>query len=307
MGFAGSHLAEHLLRCGDEILGSSRSGNWPHDMPADVSAAVEVLRWDVTQAVPPNVRRRIQRFQPQCIYHLAAISVPADCGRHDPTATALATNVAGTRSLLELAASLPLQPRVLLASSCYVYRPVTFDEPIVNEHAALAPTSAYGKTKLAAEDELRTAWQQSKLDGVIARAFQHAGPRQSPRMILPDWAEQFAKDGNEPVRVQCMDTFLDLTDVRDIVRAYRDLVLHGTRGQVYNVGSGICRRSGDVFQQLRQMAAPQRPFVELSPGRRQHPIADITRLATETTWQPTIPWEKTLADILTFWRSKKIT
>jgi GDP-4-dehydro-6-deoxy-D-mannose reductase len=142
------------------------------------------------------------------------------------------------------------------------------------------------------------------LDVVIARAFQHAGPRQLPKFMLPEWAEQFARPGNEPIRVTTLDSHTDLSDVRDVVRAYRLLLATSRTSGIYNVGSGRSTRSGDVFQQLVAMTGRQSGVIERQPGYRQHPIADCTRLKHATGWQPAIPLERTIADTLAYFRQR---
>ncbi|HUG68168.1 MAG TPA: NAD(P)-dependent oxidoreductase [Pirellulaceae bacterium] len=303
-GFAGSYLAEHLLACGDEVLGSSHRGHWTRGVPESVQRAVSLISWDITTGADEVTRQIVLDFRPDVIFHLAAISVPSECGTSEPTPRALASNVGGTQAVIELCRSLSDRPRVLLASSCYVYAPVSSAAPIVSEDAPAAPQRAYGKTKLLAEQALHRALQDEELDGVIARSFQHAGPRQSPRMILPDWIRQFIQSEDEPIRVGCLDTYLDLTDVRDICRAYRRIVVDGQRGGVYNVGSGICRRSGDLLEVIQRCAGFHREVVELQPGQRQHPIADISRLTRQTGWKPEISLEQTVTDTLNYWREK---
>ena len=102
--------------------------------------------------------------------------------------------------------------------------------------------------------------------------------------------------------MQTLDAHVDVTDVRDVVRAYRLLAEWGDSGRIYNVGSGVSRRSGDLFELLRAMAGPDRPVVELRPGRKQDPIADITRLTACTGWRPEMPIERTIADTWAWWR-----
>jgi GDP-4-dehydro-6-deoxy-D-mannose reductase len=293
-------LSEHLLACGDSVLGCSRHGGWSADVPTALAQSIDVFPWDLSAGVTPEARRRVADFAPDAIYHLAAVSVPSECGDREPSPAAVAANVAGTEALLQLAADLPSLPRVLFASSCYVYAQVTPETAVVTEDAPIDPRGGYGKTKWAAEQ----AVQQSGLPTVIARAFQHSGPRQSPRMILPDWARQFASDRSDPLRVVCLDTYLDLSDVRDVVRAYRSLLLSDATG-VYNVGSGVARRSGDLLALLQELWGTPREVVELSPGRRQHPIADVTRLVSQTGWQPRIPLRQTLNDVLNYWIQSK--
>ena len=301
-GFAGSHLAEHLLATGDEVLGSSHRGQWSRGVPEAVRRAVSLFSWDLTTGADAAARQIVSEFRPDVIFHLAAISVPSECGMTEPTPQAIASNVGGTRAVTQLCRGLASRPRVLLASSCYVYAPVSFAAPVVTEDAPVDPQRAYGKTKLLAEQEIRRAIQVEELDGVIARSFQHAGPRQSPRMILPDWIHQFIKSADEPIRVGCLDTYLDLTDVRDVCRAYRQLSVDGLRGNLYNVGSGTRVRSGDLLELVQHCAGSRREVIELEPGLRQHPIADISRLTQRTGWKPRIPLEQTVKDTLNYWR-----
>lgn len=303
-GFAGSHLAEHLLDRGDSVLGCSPDGSWEKRSPRELRDRVELVAWDLgsPEGIAAEARRRIERFAPDWIFHLAALSVPRDCGSDRPTARATAVNVEGTRRVLELAGSLGGELRVLFTSSSYVYGPVDRRSPRVDETARLAPRRGYGRTKLAAEQEVRRAVERGGCDAVIARAFQHTGPGQGPQMMLPEWAEQFARGGPGPVKVHTLDARIDLTDVRDVVRAYRLLAERGARGEAYNVGSGTSRSTGEILDVLRSLADWDRPIVETRPGSKQDPIADTTRLVRATGWRATIPLEQTVADTLAWWR-----
>lgn len=307
-GFAGSFLAEHLRDCGDNVLGISRGGVWrerwsARNWPDQLARDVELLAWDVAAEVPQHARARIAAFAPDAVFHLAALSVPSDCGEEEPTAEALEVNVAGTRRVLDLAASLAIRPRVLVVSSAHVYAPVDATAPRVSEDAPLGPKNAYGRTKLAAESIAIEFADCERWPVVIARAFGHTGPRQEPRLMVPEWTRQFAR-GDDPVQVVSLDSHVDLTDVRDVARAYRLLMARDAVG-VYNVGSGVNRRSGDVFERLVALSG-RRPRVEQSrPGRQQQPIADCTRLRRIAGWKPAISWERTLADTLAFWEAER--
>ena len=307
-GFVGGVLARHLLDRGDAVLGCSPDGSWESNSPEDLFDQVELVDWDLADEapVPEQTRRRIEAFRPDCIYHLAAMSVPIDCGNNDPLPQATAVNVGGTQRVLRLARSLTGSPtpgpRILFTSSSHVYAPVSSRSPRVDETAPLGPRGGYGQTKLAAETEVRRAVECDGCDAVIARSFPHTGPRQDLPLILPQWASQFATGGLDPVKVHTCDAMIDLSDARDIVRAYRLLVERGRRGEVYNVGSGKSVRSGHLLEILRRMAEPDRPVVELHPGHKQDPIADISRLVQCTQWHAMIPLETTVADTLAWWR-----
>jgi GDP-4-dehydro-6-deoxy-D-mannose reductase len=194
---------------------------------------------------------------------------------------------------------------VLVVSTSHVYRPVTHDSPRVDETAPLDPRTGYARSKFLAEEETRLAVDQLGCDAVVVRSFNHTGPGQTPRLMLPQWARQLTAGGSQPIEVYTRDAWLDMTDVRDVVRAYRLVVEHGQRGTTYNVGSGVNRRSGDILDLLRTLAGqPDRPAVELRPGLVQTPVADNTRLVRATGWRPEIPLEKTVIDTLQWWREK---
>ena len=312
-GFVGGFLAEHLLAAGDQVLGCSTAGGWPREHPerrspaASVRDRIEVLRWDLGHPTGLDERSwaRIANFAPTCIYHLAAISVPAFCGAEEPAPKALAVNVEGTSRVLELAAALSPRPRVLFTSTSHVY---AHGKPgaRINESAPLGPRRGYGKTKLAAEERVAAARREYQLDCLIARAFQHTGPRQEPEMMLPEWCQQLVADDAAPIRVRSLNTWIDLTDVRDVVRAYRLLVERGDSGGVYNIGSGRPRRTGEIFELLVKFAGSPRQASELAvEGERWDPIADAGRLTATTGWRPQIPLEKTVSDTLEHWRQRR--
>jgi GDP-4-dehydro-6-deoxy-D-mannose reductase len=188
-----------------------------------------------------------------------------------------------------------------LASSSHVYAQVEADRMVVAEDAPLAPPGAYGRTKLAAEGEWLRAVSVDGLEGIVARAFLHAGPRQDPRLMLSEWCRQIVDDGAQSIRVLNLDSHFDMSDVRDVVRAYRLLALQGKTG-TYNVGNGICRHSGSMLRQLLAVSGCEKPVEEIEPGVRRQPIADVSRLVDDTGWRPEITLEQTLTDAYQYWR-----
>ncbi len=303
-GFAGGFLAEHLLQSGDAVLGATPDGRWEPHSSESIRDRVELVPWELghEDGLSSETRRRIEAFQPSAVYHLAALSIPADCGKTKPLPAAMAVNVEGTRYVVELAASLPSHPKLLFVSSAKVYATVGPETAMVDETAPLDPQTAYGRTKLAAERIVEQAVVEGRCQAVIARAFQHTGPRQSPRMMLPEWAVQFTRTGGGAVIVRTRDAVIDLSDVRDVVRAYRLLIQRGEPGTAYNIGSGRPRRSGEVLEMLRKLADPDRPVVETRPGPKYDPIAIPARLVQNTGWRPSVPLEQTIADTWAYWK-----
>ena len=201
--------------------------------PAAVTDRVELVAFDISRddGLAAAARRAIERFRPTCVYHLAALSVPQDCGSTEPSPAAIAVNVEGTRRVLELAAGLPSRPRLLFVSSSHVYAPVPAAAPCVAETAPLGPDRGYGRSKLAAEEIVGRAAAAGDCDAVIVRAFQHAGPRMDARLMLSQWSRQFLAGDSRPVEVYTRDAHVDLSDVRDVVRAYRLLSERGGRAR----------------------------------------------------------------------------
>ncbi len=278
-------------------------GKWEPFSEAALAGRVELVPWDLGNGagLGEQGRRQILDFQPDRIYHLAGLSVPADSGQREPTARALAINVGGTRRVLELAAAIAPPPRVLVVSSSKVYRHDATVSRTFDERAPVGPVTAYGKTKLATEEEARRAARQG-VNVVIARAFQHTGPRQNLPMMLPEWARQVAAGGDAPIEVQSCSASIDLSDVRDVVRAYRLLLDSGMPGEAYNIGSGTPRLTGDVLRLLLEAAGMSgRAVRERNPGKKFDPIADTTRLMGLTGWHPEIELKETVADTLAWW------
>jgi GDP-4-dehydro-6-deoxy-D-mannose reductase len=295
-GFVGFHLTEYLLSAGCQVVGISRSAQWHHRVTGGVRRDAELLAWELPHPVPQAVRRRVEEVRPDVVFHLAGLSIPSLCGATSPTEQALRVNVGGTRAVLDLVASLPWQPRVVLASSNHVYAPVPGDAAIVDEQAPIAPPTGYGITKWQAEQEVRQALRDRGVRAVIVRGFQHAGPYQPPGLMLSDWVEQLARSPADRLVVKSQDSFLDLVDVRDAAAAYVRVFEAGSTGAVYNLGSGQARRSGDVLQMLLDAAGKHPSIQELSPGQRWNPIANSHRLQA-LGWRPQTPLTRTVADM----------
>ena len=305
-GFVGGFLTERLLLTGRQVLGFSPDGEWLPTSPATVQDRVELSRWNFLESQnDAAIRQTIERFAPEVVYHLAAMSVPADCGEEEPTDNAVQVNVEGTRRVVEAVLAAAPAARLVFISSSHVYAPVDPTGLRVTESSPVEPVRGYGKTKLAAERIVLEAVEKRGLDAVIARAFQHSGPRQTGRMMLPEWIEQIVGSDTDPIRIHTRDALIDLLDVRDVVCAYELLAETGTCGTVYNVGSGKVSRTGDLIDRLLEMAKVDREVIETRPGLKQDPIADITRIEKDTAWRPVFTVDHTLSDTLAWWQENR--
>ncbi len=314
-GFTGSFLAEQCLASGDHLLGLTHDGHWSEHIPESLrTSEIPLLAWDLRcdSIFEKATFERIEAFAPTAIVHLAGISVPAQCGRgKNPNENAVAVNVEGTRRVVELAKRLSSSPRLLFNSSSHVYDRDTFQRRMekdptcrIDESFPVKASSAYSQTKIMAEAIVREAIEKSSLDAIIVRPFQYTGPRQLPLMMLPEWVEQFV-DQRDPVHVRNLHVTIDLSDVRDVVRAQRLLLWHGTGGEVYNVGTGIARQTRQVLEILRNLADPERSVKETAPGENLDPLADIGKIQAHCPWKPEVPIQKTIEDTYHYWQARK--
>jgi GDP-4-dehydro-6-deoxy-D-mannose reductase len=281
-GFVGRWLAQHLRECGDEVMVVDR----------------EV---DVTD--PEALRTALVDWEPDAVYHLAALT---HVGRSygDP-APAVRVNVMGTLSVLEVARLCPHPPRVLVVSSAEVYGSVTEADLPLTETSPLAPMSPYAASKVAGEYLAIQAHLAHGLEVMRVRPFNHVGPGQSTEFAVAALASRIVKAkhaGERFIRVGNLTARRDLTDVRDVVRAYRLLITDGTAGNVYNVCSGRSVSIADVAAEMLELSGAE---LELrTDPELVRPIdvpvleGDPQKIEKETGWRPQIDLDRTLNDVL---------
>ncbi|HHV63434.1 MAG TPA: GDP-mannose 4,6-dehydratase [Firmicutes bacterium] len=307
-GFAGSHLAEYLLADGKtKVYGTfrwrSRTENVEHIM--DRLTMVECDLCDASA-----VYRAISEIRPDVIFHLAAQSfVPTSWIAPYDT---LMNNILGELNLFEAVRRAGIDPTIQIACSSEEYGLVFEDEVPIKETNPLRPQSPYAVSKIA-QDFLGYQYYRSYgLRIIRTRAFNHTGPRRGEVFVTSNFAKQVAEIElglREPILwVGNLEAKRDFTDVRDVVEAYSLAVEHGEPGEVYNIASGKAYTIRDVVDILLGMAgveievcqAPER----LRPSDVPVLIGDSTRFRIKTGWQPRIPLDKTLADLLNYWRMR---
>jgi GDP-4-dehydro-6-deoxy-D-mannose reductase len=299
-GFAGRHLLESLLEDQPRVHAWSNARGRPID-PA--LAADSRIQWRAVDLLDRgSLGAALAAARPMVIYHCAGF---ADDHRswQDPL-RALRGNVLATHHLLEAVRDLALEVRVVVPGSALIYTP---SPQAIAEDAPIGPTSPYGISKLA--QEMTTA--ESPLPVLLARPFNHAGPRQDPSYVTSAFAKQLAEIEagiSDPIlRVGNLDARRDLTDVRDTVRAYRALAERGRPHRPYNVCSGHAYRVRDLLDILLSLAGV-RVRIDVDPARLRpsdNPVVlgSPARIIEETGWRPGIPIERTLSDLLAFWRA----
>jgi GDP-4-dehydro-6-deoxy-D-mannose reductase len=304
-GFVGLHLVNHLLAAGDRpVAGAIRPGTGRPEL----SAKIPTVELDLTGA--EATRRVIEQFQPAAVYHLAAQASVGE-SHADPLGTFF-NNVGSQINLFEALLACGLRPRMLVVGSNEEYGLVNADELPVCETNELRPLSPYAVSKVAQDLLGYQYYVAHDLPIVRVRPFTHTGPGQEARFVTADFARQIARieAGLQPavIRVGNLDARRDLTDVRDVVRAYRLLLLHGEAGAVYNVGSGQAVSIQALLDGLLALSrVPVRVELDpdkLRPSEAPPQFADCQKLHVRTGWRPEIPLQQTLADVLDDWRDR---
>lgn len=284
-GFVGRHLAAHLAAEGFEPIALDVSDPDP---------------FDVTDA--EAVRSRFRALEPEMVFHLAALSHVGDSWKA-PVAT-LRVNAEGTLNVL-LAAQESGAARVVVVGSSDQYGAVLPEELPVDESTPLRPNTPYAASKAAAE---MVALQHSRgggIDTICTRSFNHTGPGQPARFVIPAFAARIAAaehTGDASIRVGNLDSVRDFSDVRDVVRAYVLAATHGAAGAVYNVCSGVGRSMREIVEAL--VAASGRPLELVDDPALMRPVdtprivGDASRLRAATGWVPAYAMETTLHDVL---------
>jgi GDP-4-dehydro-6-deoxy-D-mannose reductase len=298
-GFVGSHLLELLEQGDDWILAWLRPGTEPSVIGKRVGwLSVEMHDRDAVHAA-------IAQSRPDAIYHLAGVPHVGDSWSH--TYETFAGNVLATHYLFDALRRERLAPRVLVTSSATVYAP---SSRAILESDPVNPNSPYGTSKLAQEMVARRSWEDDGIPGLIARSFNHVGPRQSPSFVAPSMAKQIAEieAGLRPPTLSMGNTESqrDIMDVRDTVRGYQAMMKSAQPGVPYNVCSGTptaIRSLVDLFiSKARVKITIEQDPARFRPNDTPLILGDRSRLQKDTGWMPQIPLEKTVDDLLAFWR-----
>ncbi len=305
-GFVGSHLCRTLAAGGGvELFGLSLQESWPAGF-TDLEAGVRLFPGDLCDE--QTVDTTLREVQPDRVYHLAGY---ADVGRSFQEAEAAwGGNLTATLRLYDAILRWGGRPRVLYVSSGMVYGESDLSEGPVDESAPFRPESPYAASKAAADLASYQYARCHDLPIVRVRPFNHIGPAQSPRFAIAHFAHQIAliERGDQPpvLRVGNLGAERDLTDVRDVARAYTLLLERGIPGDVYNLGSGrtwSMRACLDRLLVLSRVAIA----IETDPAliRKVDTAAmqvDIGVLRRATGWAPAYSIDQTLADTLNYWR-----
>ncbi len=302
-GFVAGHLADALAAAGHEVTGLARSAGSRFGPVTFPLYSIDLLDIDAAESV-------LREAQPEWIFHLAGYANPGQSFR-DP-AGAWAGNLGATQALYDAIVRVGIRPRILYVSSGLVYGDAGPGEHVCVEDTPLRPASPYAASKAAAD---LLSYQQTRspgLDIVRVRPFNQIGPGQSADYAAPNFARQIAsvEKGKMPpvIATGNLSGQRDLTDVRDMVRAYLRLLEVGMTGEVYNAGSGRTCVMREVLDRLVALARVAVKVDERSDPARASDTSvsrsDNRKLRAATGWKPEYSLDQTLADILDDWRTR---
>jgi GDP-4-dehydro-6-deoxy-D-mannose reductase len=306
-GFAGSHLADFALARGDvEVFGTARWRS-PSQNIEHIADKITVIDADLRDA--SSIESLVADIKPDWIFHLAAQSYVVSSWKL-PSET-ITTNIVGTVNIFEAVRRAKYTPRILVACSSEEYGYVEPDEVPITEANPLRPLSPYGVSKVGQDLLSYQYFKSYGLDVVRTRAFNHTGPRRGRVFVCSNFAIQIieaAKGLRPDVSVGNLDAVRDFTDVRDTVRAYWLALERAEAGEVYNICSGKGFSIREVVEKLIALSGAD-VEVRVEPERLRPSdvpllVGDNSKFVGRTGWRPEIPFDQTLADILTYWRER---
>jgi GDP-4-dehydro-6-deoxy-D-mannose reductase len=288
-GFVGRHLRAALGR-------------------AFPQAVVHEAAFDMTD--PAGIRAGLRAAQPDACIHLAAVSAIA-AARQQPE-LAWQVNLTGTLDLARAIMDLVPECRLLFASTADAYGRSFAAGTALDEGALLAPMNTYAAAKAAADLALG-ALAADGLHAIRLRLFNHTGAGQSEAFVVAAFARQVARveAGLQPpdLQVGALESRRDFLDVRDVCDAYVACLRQADElaaGTILNIAAGTPRRIGDILDDLLALSgikvAVKPDAARLRPSDIATAVGDAALARRLLGWQPRIPWEQTLADVLADWR-----
>ena len=310
-GFVGSHMAEYALAHGAEVFGSSRWRSRTENIE-HLRSQIKLIECDLRDLA--SVRGLLETAEPTHVVHLAAQSF-VGASWQTPAET-LSTNIISQVNLLEGIRRFTIAPRVLVVGSSEEYGFVCPDELPIRETNPLRPLSPYAVSKVAQDMMGYQYFMSYGLPIIRTRAFNHEGPRRGEVFVTSNFAKQVAEieaGMREPMMsVGDLTPRRDFSDVRDVVRGYWLLLERGEPGEVYNLCSGRSWAIQQVLEFLLEQSRVKRIAVETDPARlRPSDVmileGDSSKIRKATGWEVEIPFERTLKDLLAYWRQRTMS
>ena len=315
-GMVGSHLCDYLLENTDwEIHGMLRwrspLNNLKKVVPLINSKERVFLHYgDLNDDT--SMYNILKVVEPDYVFHLAAQSYPRTS--FDAPVDTLNTNILGTNRLLEVIYQLKQDPVIHVCASSEVFGRVSKENTPIKEDCTFHPASPYAISKVGTDLVGRYYAEAYGMKIMTTRMFTHTGPRRGDVFAESTFAKQIAmiEKGLIPkvIKVGNLDSLRTFADVRDAVRAYYMLVTQNpTSGEYYNIGGTHVATIGEMLETLMGMSTIKDIKVEVDPDRLRPidadlQIPDTSKFTAHTGWKPEIPFEKTMQDLLDYWREE---
>ncbi len=295
-GFVGGWLTREFVEHSYEVVGSDVGESALHEGLSGYRSG-DLLDAGRVSAIVRDVR-------PDMVINLAAISSVGQSWK--VPALTVQVNVVGAINVLEAARAMAEPPKILLVGSSEEYAPS--DKPL-KETDPLDATNPYGISKVTQERMAELYGERYGLMIYRTRSFNHTGPGQSTKFVIPSWCKQVAdieKSGKPGViHVGNLDVVRDFSDVRDVVRAYRMILESDYAGEAFNVGSG---RAVSLRKLLAAVVVQSSQHVDvvvdenrIRPADTPFICGDVNHIATQLDWEPSFPIERTIADLTTLY------
>jgi GDP-mannose 4,6-dehydratase len=315
-GMVGSHMADYLLANTDwDLVGQCRwrspLDNIRHLIPRiNASDRLRLAYADLRDTI--SMDNLIADAQPDFIFHLAAQSYPqtsftAPLDTYD-------TNIQGTARLLEAVRKAKLDPVIHVCASSEVFGRVSKEKLPIDEECTFHPASPYAISKVGTDLIGRYYAEAYGMTVMTTRMFTHTGPRRGDIFAESTFAKQIALIEGDlilpVVKTGNLDSLRTWADVRDAVRAYFMLVtVNPTPGAYYNIGGSFSCSVRDMLDHLLSLSTRKDIRVETESARLRPIDADLQvpdtrKFKGHTGWEPAIPFEVTMRDLLDYWREK---
>lgn len=305
-GFAGSHLAEHLLSKKFRVFGFYHPKHSIENLD-DFADRLDLFPCDILDG--KKVEFYIKKVKPDYVFHLAAFSSPSESFVR--AAEVLQNNIVGQLNLLEPLVKIKSKAKILIIGSADEYGNVDPKYLPINEETPFSPQSPYAVSKIAQDMLGLQFFLHYKLNIVRVRPFNHIGSRQSPLFVVSSFASQIAAleaQGGGVLEVGNLETYRDFTDVRDMVNAYFLALESGRAGDVYNIGCGKLVKIAKILKMLLSLSDSDIKVEKEKSRLRQIDIksiyCDYSKFHKACGWEPKIPLMTTLSDTIEYERRK---
>ena len=315
-GMVGSHLADYLLEHTEwKVYGlvrwNDKMDNIEHLMERiNNKDRIELVYGDINDL--SSLLVTFSNTKPDYVFHLAAQSYPKTS--FDSPLETLETNILGTAKVLDAIKHLNLNPIIHVCASSEVFGRVPKEFLPIHEDVTFHPASPYAISKVGTDLVGRFYAEAYNMTVMTTRMFTHTGPRRGDVFAESTFAKQIAmiEAGIIPpvIKVGNLDSLRTWSDVRDAVRAYYLLVTKDPKaGEYYNIGGSYTCSVRDMLEYLISLSTEKNIKVEIDPDRLRPIDADLqvpdtSKFKQHTGWKPQISFEKTMKDLLDYWRNQ---